>query len=680
MVKVSVVVPVFDPGEYIEPLLDSLRGQSLPAGEWEAVFVDDGSSDGTPERLAALAARHAHLRFAAIPRSGWPGRPRNTGIDLAAGEYVFFADQDDWLGPEALERLYAMAVADDADIVIGKVVGHGKGVPRNVFAGNRHGLTALDVPFTLLTPHKLFRRRLLDAHGLRFPEGPRRLEDHAFVVPAFFHARRISILADYPCYHWARRPDRGNASGQPADLPAYFAAVREVLDVVDAHTEPGPLRDRLYLRWYRGKVLARFARADFPRDDADQRRAAFMGARALAQERFPPALDARLEYATRLSAALLRRGDLPGLEALAGFAGALRARATVRSVGGDGTWLTLRLTGRLRTRGEPHPLRVGADRRLVAAGSLRAHLNEDELDLTGALSAGATGVFLKARAGGAEWELPTERSVALLETGDGTLRPQVRMLARLSPTIAAAGAPLTPGEYEVHAVVAVAGFFASTPVLRAGEPFVVTVTPALRLEHPRPPPGPPPRPAGAPPPPAPAARGPAPRAGGRPPHPGPGRLEHPRARARRAAGSAQDARVAEGVAPGLRPHAHAVRPAAHRDAPQQPAAARAQRVDLGVVAPGEPEHAPVGRHAAHVGRAAARDAPLRHRPARAERQHADRALAPVGDEQPARVAARVQAVRAAPGRLEAQLAPAARVDQPHAVGRHVGHVERPPVR
>src|SRR3954447_21364658 len=205
MVKVSVVVPVYNPGEYIGPLLASLLAQSLPAGECELVFVDDGSTDGTAERLAALAAEHAHVRFAAIPRSGWPGRPRNVGIDLARGEYVFLADHDDRLGVEALERLYAMAVADDADVVIGKVVGHGKGVPRDVFRRNRHGLTAAEVPFSLLAPHKLFRRAFLEEQGLRFPEERRRLEDHAFVVPAFFAARRISILADYPCYHWDRR-------------------------------------------------------------------------------------------------------------------------------------------------------------------------------------------------------------------------------------------------------------------------------------------------------------------------------------------------------------------------------------------------------------------------------------------------------------------------------------------
>src|SRR4051812_18160059 len=148
MVRVSVVVPVYNPGEHIGPLLDSLLGQTLPADECELVFVDDGSTDGTAERLAALAAVHPHVRLAHVPRSGWPGRPRNVGLEMARGEYVFFADHHDRRGVEALERLCGRAVADAADAVIGKVVGHRKGVPRDVFRANRHGIAPHEAPFS----------------------------------------------------------------------------------------------------------------------------------------------------------------------------------------------------------------------------------------------------------------------------------------------------------------------------------------------------------------------------------------------------------------------------------------------------------------------------------------------------------------------------------------------------
>ena len=238
--KVSVVVPVYNPGRDIDDCIRTLLDQSLAPSEYEVVFVDDGSTDATPARLDELAAEHAHVRVEHIPNSGWPGRPRNVGIEMARGEYVYFVDNDDWIGHEALERLHAMAKRDDADIVIGKVVGHGKSVPRNLFRRNRTGVDVEWEPLLwLLTPHKLWRRSFLDAHELRFPEGRRRLEDHAFVMRAYFLSPQISVLADYPCYHWVLRDVRSNASFGRLDPRAYFANLREVLDIVDEHAEPG---------------------------------------------------------------------------------------------------------------------------------------------------------------------------------------------------------------------------------------------------------------------------------------------------------------------------------------------------------------------------------------------------------------------------------------------------------
>src|SRR3954471_8767974 len=116
MPKVSVIVPVFEPGPLIEPLIASLLAQTMPAGERELVFVDDGSRDGTGARLDALALEHPDVRALHIANSGWPGRPRNIGLEAAQGEFVFFADHDDWPEPDALERLYAVAIDHDADI------------------------------------------------------------------------------------------------------------------------------------------------------------------------------------------------------------------------------------------------------------------------------------------------------------------------------------------------------------------------------------------------------------------------------------------------------------------------------------------------------------------------------------------------------------------------------------
>ena len=272
------------------------------------------------------------MRVEHIPNSGWPGRPRNLGIDMARGEYVYFVDNDDWIGHEALERLYAMARGDDADIVVGKVVGHAKSVPRNLFRRNRSGVDLSWEPLVwLLTPHKLWRRTFLDAQELRFPEGRRRLEDHVFVMRAYFADPRISVLADYPCYHWVLRDREVNASWGRLDWPTYFVFMREVLDIVDEHTEPGPFRDRLYSRWYRGKMLNRLEKVH-SHPDRGRRRPVYTAMHDEAVARFPASVDDFLPFNLRARSRLLRDGDYDALEALVEFETTLRTEARALEV------------------------------------------------------------------------------------------------------------------------------------------------------------------------------------------------------------------------------------------------------------------------------------------------------------------------------------------------------------
>ena len=56
-----------------------------------------------------MAAASANVTVLRLPHTGWPGTPRNAGLDVARGAYVFFADHDDYLSDEALERLTAYA-------------------------------------------------------------------------------------------------------------------------------------------------------------------------------------------------------------------------------------------------------------------------------------------------------------------------------------------------------------------------------------------------------------------------------------------------------------------------------------------------------------------------------------------------------------------------------------------
>jgi glycosyltransferase involved in cell wall biosynthesis len=475
--KVSVVVPVYNPGSLIDDCIRSLLHQSLPPGDYEVIFVDDGSTDATPARLDELAARHAHVRVRRIPNSGWPGRPRNVGLEMARGEFVLFVDNDDWIEREALARMHAMAVRDGADIVLGKVVGHGKPVPPTLFAENRSGVGLEWSPLVwLLTPHRLFRKSLLEEHGLRFPEGPRRLEDHVFVLGALFRTSRVSVLADYPCYHWMLRDRDTNASANEFDPAIYYRNLQEVLDIVDEHTEPGEFRDRLYARWYRGKVLSRVGGLLFFNREPQARRARFAEIRRLAAQRFRPELDAQLPFSLRLRSQLVRSGTVEQLERLAELETQLEPRVAVAGCRLSDGAAELRLEATVRDPGGLLAFAATEEgARWRPPGSLAEGLPEASLDAAGAFDANDAHVLLREAEDAEEFLVPATVRTRLLPdaSAPGLVRLELDIDARVDARSVAAGRTLQPGRYVLRVVMHVAGFRFSAPVTRGARAMLL---------------------------------------------------------------------------------------------------------------------------------------------------------------------------------------------------------------
>lgn len=428
-VKVSVVVPTYNAGPYLDPCLRSLLDQTLSPDEYEVIFIDDGSTDGTDRRLAALAAEHPHLRLITQPNSGGPGGPRNRGIDAARGEYIYFLDHDDWLEPDALELMHAMALRNDADIVLGKMVGHGKGVPMAVFRASRDRAHILDDHLLrMLTPHKLFRAELIRAHDLRFPEGPCRLEDHRFVLTAYFKARIISVLADSACCHWVKRDDNGNYSAQRFDPTAYFADLSAVLDIVDAHVDPGEERDRYYAHWFRSKMLRRLGGRQFLAYEPDYRESLYEAIRKLTDERFPPRIDRWLPAHLRVRAELVRADGYADLVALAEAEHGLTLAPRVEDLSVDEAGLRVRLSATMTYRdGTPVAFRQVGDRLLwelpVSPGT---PVSEAARDVTGGLGDGRLEVIIRHRASRADYLLPVRAIHGAPAAGDARDSGDVR--------------------------------------------------------------------------------------------------------------------------------------------------------------------------------------------------------------------------------------------------------------
>jgi len=104
---VSVIIPAWNAAAYIDEALASVSAQTL--AEWEALVIDDASSDDTAERIVAVAARDPRFRLLRQDRNAGPSAARNRGIDEARGRYVALLDADDAYAPTRLTQMVALA-------------------------------------------------------------------------------------------------------------------------------------------------------------------------------------------------------------------------------------------------------------------------------------------------------------------------------------------------------------------------------------------------------------------------------------------------------------------------------------------------------------------------------------------------------------------------------------------
>jgi glycosyltransferase involved in cell wall biosynthesis len=106
---VSIIIPCFNGSATLGETLDSVQRQTFPA--WEAIIVDDGSTDNSGEVIAGYSRRDCRFSGRSQENRGL-GSARNTGLAQARGEFVLFLDADDLLRPEMLERMVKRLAGD----------------------------------------------------------------------------------------------------------------------------------------------------------------------------------------------------------------------------------------------------------------------------------------------------------------------------------------------------------------------------------------------------------------------------------------------------------------------------------------------------------------------------------------------------------------------------------------
>ena len=181
--KLSIIVPVYNAEKFLDKCLDSLVNQTIE--DYEIILINDGSKDSSLSIMESYREKYPELIKTVSVKNGGQGRARNIGIRMAKGDYIGFADSDDWVSPHMYKTMYDALTSGGGDLAICDAV--------KCFYDGRTELNPLSqyeriIKIDTSVWNKLFKRELLE--NIEFPEDKLWYEDLPFVIKASLRSEK----------------------------------------------------------------------------------------------------------------------------------------------------------------------------------------------------------------------------------------------------------------------------------------------------------------------------------------------------------------------------------------------------------------------------------------------------------------------------------------------------------
>lgn len=237
--KFTIGIAAYNAEAFISEGLESIANQQFDLSKVEVLIVDDCSTDKTIEKTEPYQ-RKLDLRLIQLPEnSGGPGKPRNTVIKEAQGEFILFLDADDYLHPDLLRDAETMIENHQSEVLLFKMKGvNGRGVPKSMFQETAPAvdLATSKIIYTL-SPTKMFQTKLLREHNIYFPVDLKSAEDQLFTMQAYLQAKTISVLADKDYYYLVTREGEHMSAAYVAPDKFYLVMKKIIQAIYESDRE-----------------------------------------------------------------------------------------------------------------------------------------------------------------------------------------------------------------------------------------------------------------------------------------------------------------------------------------------------------------------------------------------------------------------------------------------------------
>ena len=208
MIKISVIIPVYNVEKYLRRCLDSVINQTFR--DLEIICVNDGSTDGSAEVLEEYKNKDKRIVLLNRENAG-PGAARNAGLKIAKGKYISFIDSDDWIDLDFFEKLYTAAEKYDADAACAEIIRtypSGKTLKKCEIAQEKVLQTCTEkykkfnIPKNCYVWNKIYKKSELDKLQLFFREDLLMCEDVQFTTKFMYFSNKVVTVPGVKYYYW----------------------------------------------------------------------------------------------------------------------------------------------------------------------------------------------------------------------------------------------------------------------------------------------------------------------------------------------------------------------------------------------------------------------------------------------------------------------------------------------
>lgn len=238
--SVSVIIPVFNSGIYLERCVDSVLNQNI--NDLEIIIVDDGSTDDSDHVCDSIADRHPGIKVIHTPNHG-VSIARNTGIQSSSGDYLLFLDSDDRMLPDNLHKALQDPDLFGVDVIIGGYIRNKTAFENRKCICHNPALDFLAGRMATCTGAWLVKRELLLSKNLTFNPAYRYGEDTELLLRCLLCADSVAV----DTHQWMRY-EANPESAMHKTGPERFDVVKSRLELWTFASEKGNIAVAHYLR------------------------------------------------------------------------------------------------------------------------------------------------------------------------------------------------------------------------------------------------------------------------------------------------------------------------------------------------------------------------------------------------------------------------------------------------